>query len=111
MCSVRMIQIIWPPLKRSPPTSPGGNSSPPRAKNPKALHYTGKSFPPPKKKEPTNEILKSTPLYILRCFLTVVVVVVVCYATPAPVLCARFASDFANTDFANNDVANGDGRS
>ena len=69
----------------------------------------GKS-PPPKKKEPTNEILKSTPLYILRCFLTVVVVVV-CYATPAPVLCARFASDFANTDFANNDVANGDGRS
>ena len=59
----------------------------------------------------TNEILKSTALYILRCFLTVVVVVVVCYATPAPVLCARFASDFANTDFANNDVANGDGRS
>ena len=56
-------------------------------------------------------MLNLAALYIPRFSLTIVVVVVVCYATPAPALHARFASDFANTDFANNDVANGDGRS
>ena len=54
-------------------------------------------------------MLNLVTLYIPRFFPTIVVVV--CYATPAPALYAHFASDFANTDFANNDVANGDGRS
>ena len=39
-----------------------------------------------------------------------VVVVVVRYATPLPMLRARFASDFANADFAKDDWVMGDGK-
>ena len=65
----------------------------------------GESYPPAPRIEPTNNILTVLILYDSESSPTVVVVV--CYATPAPVLCARFASDFANADFAKDDVANG----